>query len=284
MIRIRYKIHILIFSLVFLTGCSKIKEPETVQQIDSLITISNQPIEKPVVIDTSRGVFLIFKLGANSTTVGNVKEYLVKKGTLKLEIDSTSNPSKKLMPDIRYYYSLPVKLINNKSSKNSDGIHFVSGNGDSYEEPQKEVDNNLIDARANVLFHYSSENKLYRLELYFACGYNEFHNTFDISLPPDSQKGSGLDQSHFLRVREDAKILQKSIYKLYSSKYNSWTTKKNNQTCYDYFHKEKNLEISISHTGLGVSVNYQNKAVLSETKKTQPTKKNISERNIKNDI
>ncbi|MDP4114529.1 MAG: hypothetical protein Q8903_00255 [Bacteroidota bacterium] len=268
MISKRSLIILIIYCVLFVFGCNNRNRNHSQNQ-NKPDTLVGQSKENKKVVDTTRGVFLIFKLGSNLETIRNAKEYLIKKRILT----QVNEPQDSIFgPKIHLYYKLPLKPTEYKPYSGNvriPGIKTLPYNttDEKFDLPKPKTIK-FYDASAEIFFYYSEDNILYKIELYFSAG-NE------------TEFSDG--ESMFPYIREDAEIMQRRIYDVYSSKYKSWIIKKNKLKCYNYFHKEKDLEISIIHTGCGVSVNYIDTKLLKAIN-AKPLLKVEPGRNVMNEI
>lgn len=209
--------------IINLTNCqNQEKKTEPPLKTETQDTINQQlPIETK--IDSTKGVFLIFKFGDSASVVSDKTWYLVKKEILnkkaiKDELSKTF--------ENEFYYKI---LIDPKYAISISG-HYI---GDDFIADDSYLSMNLS-------FNFF-EDKLYQIKLFTGL---RIEDTL------------GMDESMLSYMRSNTEKDIKAILDVYSKKYSGWNRRENEFGLAEYSHRKGNTKITIQDNYYGVSVLY----------------------------
>lgn len=232
-----------LLGIIVLTNCSnqekKNNQPDKIENKDTIAQKSVTDIK----VDTTKGVFLIYKFGDSSNVVFDKTWYMVKNGTLSKvakydALEKTYNNT--------FYYNL---LLDSKYSTLK-MLHEESGQF----VPDDYYLNFTLD------FEYF-DFKLYKIRLY--CGIS--HE--DLFSNNEQQKG-------FWETSTRNNI--KGTIEVYSKKYKGWNRSVNEFGLVEYSHHNENTKITIQDNYYGVSVIYTD--LTSERKLSNQEKENLKKK------
>lgn len=207
----------------------KVNEPNTP---DNLSQLQLEVFD----IDTTRGVFLIYKFRDLEDEVLKKTRYLIDRGSLTSKVVAERfDKSVETAP----YYSLLIdpKYAYLQSGSNVDG-RFVPN--DSY-----------LDLKMS--FSYYS-GRLFQIQLYSGISNDEF-----IEQEKNTLK--------YWNTMSNNGIL--ALLDIYSKKYNGWEKVLNSQNTYNYIYRKNELEILLEHNYYSVIVYYTDKKVANKIIETE---------------
>jgi hypothetical protein len=234
-------------AILILTHCTnqekKINTPTKTEGKDTLI---QQPsIETK--IDTSRGVFLIYKFGDTYADVDKKTDYLVRKNILSKREEDEGPPFGGKKSHYEYKIYTDPKFDFSKGGTYL-GDQLVSSE-DSY-------------VIMEVSFSYSEEG-LFQIKLY-----NGITNE---QLLSDDKRFSWRT---FWEVQTPQNL--RALLDVYRKKYKGWTIKSNRVGLYDYFYMKGNTQISLEHYLCSITITYTD--LVAERKLQKQEKENLKKK------
>jgi len=241
-----------LISILFLPHCTN-QEKKT-KVINEIKDTTTQKSDIDIKVDTTRGVFLIYKFGDDYNTVDNKTNYLISKGILSKREEDEGAPfggkrtyfEYKIFTDPKYDFSQGGFYL---------GDHLVSSD-DSY-------------VIMTVSFEYT-ENSLYQIKLYTGI-------TDDLQ-----ERLRILKDKNISRIWEE--IASKNIlalFDVYSKKYKGWIEINKKYGLNDFLHKQGNTQILIERYLYSVTVVYTdfNAQLIMKKKEKENLKKKMDEEN-----
>jgi len=231
-----------------LTNCQN-QEKKTEPQIKTETKDTlNQQLTNETKIDTTKGIFLIYKFGDSANVVNDKTWYMVKNGTLNKE--AIKDELSKTFENI-FYYKI---LIDPKYAISISG-HYI---GDDFIADDSYLSMNLS-------FNFF-EDKLYQIKLFTGL---RIEDTL------------GMDDGMLSYMRSNTEKDIKAILDVYSKKYSGWNRRENEFGLAEYSHRKGDTKITIQDNYYGVSVLYTDLIVEGKQKKQvkNTLKKKMDEKN-----